>query len=216
MQSKCCRLAGLLFLWSLVGQVPAADAQLWKNFVPTKRVEADPHGDYTLTENKGPWLIVAATFSGDGAEDQARRLTLELRERYNLTAYLHKMSFEFSDEATGRGNENYGAPVKRRYRREGDLQFAVLIGDFPRIDDPESQQLLDRVKHLQPESLRVDDGGKTAQSLVQMWAPFRIRSCKRWVSSGNVGRWARLSLPVIRFCRANSLCLRASTISSPR
>jgi hypothetical protein len=170
MLSTCRTRAGLIVLLALFAAAPAAQAQLWKRFVPTSRVEADPQADYSLSETRGPWLIMAATFSGDGAEEQARKLTLELRQRYNLPSYMHKMAFDFSDEAPGRGIDGYGAPIKRRYRREGDLQFAVLVGDFPRIDDPEAQQTLDRVKQIQPEALRIEEGGKTAQALVQVRA----------------------------------------------
>ena len=167
MRSKCCRSAGLFLGLALVAVAPSAEAQLWKRLVPTARVEVDPQADYSLTERNGPWLIMAATFSGEGAEEQARRLTLELRQSFNLTAYQHKMAFEFSDEVGGRGGEAYGAAARKRYRREGELQYAVLIGDFPRIDDSDGQQILERVKQLQPDALKVEDGGKTAQALVQ-------------------------------------------------
>jgi hypothetical protein len=50
------------------------------------------------------------------------------------------------------------------------LQFAVLVGDYPRIDDPEAQQTLDRVKQIRPDALCVEEGGRTAQSLVQVRA----------------------------------------------
>jgi hypothetical protein len=150
--------------------LPAAEAQLWKRFVPADSVPADPDADYSLTEKNGPWLIMAATFSGDGAEEQSRQLAVELRQRFNLASYVHKMAFDFSDDSPGRGVDAYGAPIKRRYRRDGDLQFAVLVGDFPQIDDPDGQQVLERVKQLQPEALRIEDGGRTAQTLVQVRA----------------------------------------------
>jgi hypothetical protein len=146
------------------------EAQPWKRLLPTERVAADPNGDYSLTEKDGPWLIMAATFSGTGAEEQARRLTLEFREQYNLKAFLHKMAFDFSEGVPGRGLEGYGSPVRRRYRREGDLQYAVLVGEFPRIDDPDAQQLLDRVKLMRPQALQADEAGRTAQTLVQVRA----------------------------------------------
>ncbi|MEX2316780.1 MAG: hypothetical protein WD669_06490 [Pirellulales bacterium] len=170
MRPKCCRMAGLIIILAGLGAASPAQAQRWKWFVPTQRVEADPQGDYALKENHGPWLIVAATFSGDGAEPQAQRLALELRERYNLTAYLHKMAFDYSDESPAGGTSGFGTPARRRYRREGDLQYAVLVGDFPRIDDPDAQQILERVKRMQPAALHVEEGGQTAQSLVQVRA----------------------------------------------
>lgn len=160
----------LILLVELICQPPAARAQIGKWFVPAARVPADPHAEYPLTENNGPWLIMAATFSGDGAEQQARSLVLEFRRVYNLPAYLHKMAFDFSDDSSNQSLEGYGAPVRRRYRREEEEQFAVLVGDFPAIDDPDAQHLLERVKKMQPKALQVEEGGKTAQSLVQVRA----------------------------------------------
>jgi hypothetical protein len=168
MRLRRCRSAATVFTFVCLTQFSPADAQLWKRFVPTTRIEADPSAEYTLTEDNGPWLIMAATFSGDGAEDQARKLVLEFRSKYNLPSYLHRMAFEFSDEQTVASK--LGAPTRRRYRREGDLQFGVLVGDFASVDDPAAQELLDRVKRMQPEALAVGEGGRTAQTLVQMRA----------------------------------------------
>jgi hypothetical protein len=157
-----------LVLLAVACGVKNSDAQIWKRFVPTDRVPADPQGDYTLKQTNGPWLIMAATFTGDGAEDQARRLMLELREQYNLASFLHEMSFKYSDDAAENTNGGYGASQRKRYRREGDKQYAVLVGEFPRIDDPEAQKTLEQVKQLRPKALHVEEGGKTAQALVQM------------------------------------------------
>jgi hypothetical protein len=149
---------------------PAAQAQLGRWFVPTTRVDADPGAEYSLTENNGPWLIMAATFSGEGAERQARALVLEFRQRYNLPAYLHSMALDFSAGEPAHGPNELGAPPRKRYRREEEKQFAVLVGDFPTVDEPDTQHLLDRVKNMQPDALKVVDGGKSAQSLVQLRA----------------------------------------------
>lgn len=142
-------------------------AQLWKKFVPVPRVDADPSGDYVLSQTDGPWLVMAATFSGDGAEKQAHELVLEFRQRYNLPAYLHAMTFDFSEKSPGRGLDQYGAPVRRRYQRDEVQEFAVLVGDFPTIDDPEAQELLQRIKKMHPDALNPEQG-KTAQTMAQI------------------------------------------------
>lgn len=190
MRATCDQFRVLILSVLWVGTASTACGQLWKPFLPTARVDADPRADYRLTEKNGPWLIMAATFSGDGAEQQARDLVLEFRQRYNLAAYLHNMAFNFSDDSSGEeqasnrgsaigafpaedesgGRESYGAPSRRRYRREGEMQYAVLVGDYPAIDDPDAQQTLRRVKRLQPEALRVEEGGRTAQTLVKVRA----------------------------------------------
>jgi hypothetical protein len=145
-----------------------AGAQLWRHFVPTADKRPGPKGDYSLAQDDGPWLIVAASFSGEGAHEQAGKLARELRERFGLQAYLHEMSFKFGDEAPGRGLDAYGAPVRRRYQRGDQVrEYAVLVGDFTSIDDANAQQTLDRIKTLQPEALNVDTS-ETAQSMAQI------------------------------------------------
>jgi hypothetical protein len=145
-----------------------ASAQLWRHFVPTRDERPVPRGDYSLAQEHGPWLIVAASFNGEGAEKQAADLASELRESFRLQAYLHEMSFKFGDDAPGRGLDAYGGPTRRRYQRGDQIrEYAVLVGDFTSIDDPKAQQTLDRIKTLQPNALAVD-ADKSAQSMIQV------------------------------------------------
>ena len=135
--------------------------------MPRKKVEFNANGDYTLAEQNGPWLIMAMSFNGEGGETEARELVSELRSKYNLPAYYYAMTFKLEDERTGLGIDNYGAPIKRRYQRGKQvLEHAVLVGEFHTIEDPEAQALLDRVKTLEPEALKVESGEATSQSLV--------------------------------------------------
>jgi hypothetical protein len=152
-----------------IGCLPmAADAAepFWRQVI-RKRVDADPNGDYTLAESNGPWLIMAMSFNGDGGEAEARELVAELRSRYSLPAFYYAMTFKLEDQRPGRGIDNYGAPIKRRYQRGSQvLEHAVLVGEFQHIDDPAAQDLLDRIKILEPESLKVESGEATSQSLI--------------------------------------------------
>lgn len=126
-----------------------ATAQLWKHIVPASYVEDVPQGDTKLTEDKGPWLIMVASFDGENAAKEANDLTEELRTRYKLTAYVHDRTFDHSDSKNpGRGLDHYGAPLRTRYRQEQAHEFAVLVGDFPSVDDPAAQKTLARIKTL--------------------------------------------------------------------
>ncbi|MEM8865870.1 MAG: hypothetical protein AAGF31_10040 [Planctomycetota bacterium] len=151
----------------LPAMTDSASAQaFWKRFVPVQRVEADQAADYSLTQENGPWLVMACTFSGEGAERQARDLVVEFRKRFNIPAYAHAMEFNMSGEAVGRGLDKYGAPVRMKYRKGDRLQeWAVLAGDFPTIDDPEGQKLLQTIKTLRPDALTPGENGETSQSL---------------------------------------------------
>jgi hypothetical protein len=154
---------------ALVALAPAAHGAepLWRQLMPRKKVEANPDGDYRLTEQNGPWLIMAASFNGEGGESEARALVQELRQRYNLPAYYHGMTFKIGDERIGRGIDDYGAPIKRRYQRGSEvLEYAVLVGEFATIDDADAQHLLERVKTIEPDALRSDGQQHTAQTLL--------------------------------------------------
>jgi hypothetical protein len=154
---------------SVVGSTVEAAEPFWRQVMPRKKVEANPNADYNLAENNGPWLIMAASFTGELGEQEARALVHELRSRYNLPAFYYAMTFKIGDERPGRGIDDYGAPIRRRYQRGSQvLEHAVLVGEFPHIDDPEAQNLLDRVKTLEPEALKVETGEATAQSLIDL------------------------------------------------
>lgn len=131
----------------------AAAEPFWRQVMPRKRVAADPNADYTLAETNGPWLIMAASFSGEQGEGEARQLVGELRQKFNLPAFYYAMTFQLEDERPGRGLDDYGAPIRRRYQRGAKaVDHAVLVGEFPSIDDPDAQTLLERVKTLEPSS----------------------------------------------------------------
>jgi hypothetical protein len=137
-----------------------AAAPLWaipnlQSFIPFgKRVEADPSKSYVLTEEQGPWMIMACSFSGPGAEQQAHELLLELRKRYNLEAYQHRRTFDYSEPVTGLGFDKYGNPRKMRYRQNGKFEeIAVLVGNFNSPDDAHIQAALQKIKYAHPESL---------------------------------------------------------------
>jgi len=144
----------------------AAAAAPWENLLTFRRVEADPDKSYALSEENGPWTILACSFSGENARQEAHDLALELRKRYKLPAYVYEKEFDFTDETYGRGVDKYGAPLKMRYYRGNELcEVAVMVGDYPAVDDPEAQETLKRLKYYRPECLKLDKGKSTTRSL---------------------------------------------------
>ena len=130
--------------------------------------EADPKAMYPLAERDGPWLVLATTFRGDGARDDARRLVQELRRKHGMKAYTHEKSFDYTVAPAGLGLNPDGSPKKMRYANsEQVIEVAVLIGDFASFDDARGQKLLARVKQLRPDSL-AGEGGRS-----QSFAEFR-------------------------------------------
>jgi hypothetical protein len=153
-------------LAAVVGSQSATAAPPWSKMVLFKHLEAKEGEMYSLTDQNGPWMIMAASFSGEGAEEQARSLIYELRKQYKLPAYSYQKKFEFSKPVRGIGLDPQGEQPLMRYQRSKDFtEIAVLVGDFPTVDDPDAQKVLRRLKSAQPKSLSVEAGKSTNQSL---------------------------------------------------
>lgn len=118
-----------------------------------------------LTDRCGPWLVMCASFVGEDAEIQAMELVRELRNQHRLRAYIYRHHFDFSGNFEGVGydpnegqrlsNGNLAAkPPKMRALRDSSFdEIAVLVGDFPTIEDARAQQTLQKIKYMMPESL---------------------------------------------------------------
>ncbi len=161
----------------------AEAAPPWSNLI-TKASGGDAEGSYAISEANGPWMIVACSFSGEGAEKQAQGLAEELRRKYKLPAYVHEMSFNLK-EAQGRGVDRFGAPVKMKYRSGDSIkEVAVLVGNYASVDDSEAQKVLKKLKYAEPDCLKTKDGRSTNQSLagwreIQKTLQDQINSSKK-------------------------------------
>lgn len=159
-------LAGAVCVWAVAAGTAEA-AKPWEFLIPFKRVEADAAKEYRLTEAQGPWMILASSFAGAGAEQQARDLVLELRQRYQQVAYLHKQSYDFTEPVTGLGLNRYGGQKVMRYANPGKFdEIAVLVGDFPNVDDPQVDKTLQKIRTARPDCLDVKKNKSTTQRFV--------------------------------------------------
>jgi len=121
-----------------------------------------------LTKENGPWMILSTTFAGPVAEREARELVLELRKEFNLSSYLHKKRFDYSETVIGKGLNKFGGPKKMRYRQQTAFdEWAVLIGNFESIEHPEIERTLSTIKYARPVCL----GNTTTQ---------RYRGIREW------------------------------------
>ncbi len=175
------RLVALGALLALVGSVAAAQAASPFGAVGDllglggPRVEADKKKEYRLTEEHGPWLIMACTFSGPNAEGQAHDLVIDLREHYKLEAFVYKAEFKLDDPNAGRDQDPFHPRVhlryKKKFRRPGEIEeTAVVVGNFPALDDPTAQKTLQTLRYAEPESLKVDDGKTSSRTLASLRA----------------------------------------------
>ena len=164
--------------WAL-NRVPVAEsAPPWKKLNIFRKIEADPDESYRLTEKQGPWLIMAQTFSGEAAEEQAHDLVIELRSRFKMLAYCHDLEIDLSNEVEQAPSQGYGPGSKRRYRMEKIHEIAVLVGNFSAIDDPEIRKSLKKIKSIHPKCLdlenlvrekKKDSRSLSAYRLAQQW-----------------------------------------------
>jgi hypothetical protein len=147
-------------LFAVVAAPPAC-GQGWLPAAWFSAADANPEAMHPLAEKDGPWLILATTFRGEAAREDARRLANELRTRHRLKAHTHEQAFDYTGEQAGVGLNPDGSPKRMRYANaERVIEVAVLIGDFASFEDPRGQKTLQAVKALRPASL----GGPAAKN----------------------------------------------------
>jgi hypothetical protein len=157
----------LLFL--LIGlmagswSVPARAQSGWLPTTWFSKQKIDPQAMFPLSERDGPWLVLATTFRGEGARDDARRLVQELRGRFKMRAYTHEQAFDFTGAQRGLGLNPDGSPKRMRYANAQQVvEVAVMVGDFASCDDSRAQKALATIKSLQPEALTGEQGKSRA------------------------------------------------------
>ena len=130
--------------------------------------DVDPKAMYPLAEKDGPWLVLATTFRGEGAREDARKLVQELRGSHRLTAFTHEKAFDYTGEQRGMGLNPDGTPKRMRYANEGHVvEVAVLVGDFASAEDPRAQKMLQKVKQLRPNSLEGTKANRLESDFIQ-------------------------------------------------
>ncbi len=165
--SICCLVLALFAVNTAEASPP------WGGVLSLTSVDADPDKSYTLTKANGPWMILACTFSGDGAEQQAQELVLELRQRYKLEAYTHERQMKFG-ATHGRGLDPTGRPLMMRHRIDRLREIAVMVGNFRGVDDPSAQRTLRKLKTSHPKCLEISEERQTYQSLAALRVAQRV------------------------------------------
>jgi hypothetical protein len=162
MKSKLLLLGVLLVSLGFCATVHAAPP--WKSFLPFRKVKSDSQQTYHLRDSHGPWLILAATFAGEGAAAQADELVVELRSKYQLPAYVHSEEFDYTDTMAGLTIDQFGERKRMRYAHAGRYDaIAVLIGDFTSVNDLELKKTLKQVKYVRPDCLDLEKRQNSTQ-----------------------------------------------------
>ncbi|TWU05872.1 twin-arginine translocation signal domain-containing protein [Stieleria varia] len=85
-----------------------------------------------LTEEDGPWLILATTFVGENSQARAERTAREIREKLRLPAFIYKEDFSFTGDASSPNQTGYRA----RYANPHSYQaHAVLVGEYDSVQN---------------------------------------------------------------------------------
>jgi hypothetical protein len=154
-----CRTLVLLVALAVLG---------WAN-VGLAKVDCDPNKEYAVSPEAGAWMVIVQTYSGDMARDQAHKLVLELRARYNLPAYVFnrgKEQKEKQEEEIRQRREQMekflrennlqpGMPF-RTPRMRIDEEYAVLVGDGYK-DMESAAKARDRMRKLPTPSKELVD-----------------------------------------------------------
>jgi len=118
-----------------------------------------------LDEKAGPWMVMCASFVGDTAQMDAEVLCQELASN-GFKTYTYQKSFDYSGTYQGVFNSEYEhevdhdasgqaipRPQRMKAKTSGIEEVAVLVGDFPNIEDQRAQKALQQIKTLRIQSL---------------------------------------------------------------
>jgi len=144
-------LLSFCLVFAAAGTVAADPPSLLRMFRMSPRVEADESKSYELSEEDGPWMILASTLVGEGARGRAQRLALEIRSDLGLPAFIYNEKFDFTGNV--RFDQQTAKPARyaNRYQYEA---YAVLVGEYDRVEHPSIDRDLQRIKTAKPAVLQ--------------------------------------------------------------
>ena len=118
-----------------------------------------------LNERSGPWLVMCASFSGDAGTRRAENLAEELRSRHGLKAYVFRHEFDHTKKLQSNAiptwtidenspSDHHVVQAKMEPATTASYEeVAVMVGDFPAIDDAQAQKTLSKIKTLSADSM---------------------------------------------------------------
>ncbi len=136
-------LLSLLLVCVSVAVASADKPAFLRMFQRTATTEADPNKNYVLSEEDGPWMILASTFVGDGAKERAERLALEIRRELDLPAFIFQENFDFTGTIDRDAQRSKSIRYANRYRYDA---YAVLVGEYDSVEHPSVEGDLNRIK----------------------------------------------------------------------
>ncbi|KAA5541431.1 hypothetical protein FYK55_17860 [Roseiconus nitratireducens] len=136
----------------VASQASAAPPSLLRMFGKTKPI--DQADSFLLTEEDGPWLLLATTFVGENARDRAERTAIEIRSELRLPAFIYKEEFNFTGDVGH--DERTGRSVRYANPHQYDA-YAVLVGEYDSVNHQSIDEDLERLKTADLEVFRDAD-----------------------------------------------------------
>lgn len=141
-------LLSLVLVCFTAATVAADKPAFLKMFKRTAATEADPSKTYELSEEDGPWLILASTFVGQGAKARAEKLALEFRREMGLPAFIYQENFDFTGTIDRDPRTSKATRYANQYRYDA---YAVLVGEYDSTEHPSIERDLKRVRTATPD-----------------------------------------------------------------
>ncbi|MCO8123260.1 hypothetical protein NHH03_16040 [Stieleria sp. TO1_6] len=119
----------------------AAPPSLLRLFGKSKPI--DQADSFVLSEEDGPWLLLATTFVGADAQQRAERTAIEIRSKLRLPAFIYEEDFDF----TGTAGHDKASGRSARYANPHQYQaYAVLVGEYDSVNHNNIDRDLERLK----------------------------------------------------------------------
>jgi hypothetical protein len=127
----------------------AGPPSLLRMFGKSKPV--DQADSYLLSEEDGPWLLLATTFVGENAKQRAERTAIEVRQKLRLPAFIYQEDFDF----TGVAEQDQETGRRARYVNPHQYEaYAVLVGEYDSVNHESIDRDLERLKTVELEVFR--------------------------------------------------------------
>jgi hypothetical protein len=93
-----------------------------------------------------------------------------LRRDLKVNAYVFRQTYDFSQPVQGKGYDKYGKiKMMKQHRGSTYDAYAVLVGDYASIDDPQAQKALEKIRFADPDCLDPERGSTQRFAGLRHW-----------------------------------------------
>ena len=137
---------------------------------------------YELSEEEGPWMILATTFVGSNAKLRAEKAAEEIRKELRLPAYIYREKFDFTGSM---GGTPQSRQRRMRYANAYEYEaYAVLVGEYDSVQHGNIDRDLARLKthdlaiYRDPNEVKAEINTQTPASTIKAYSHKLFQSRK--------------------------------------